>query len=340
MSGRYDALFKRAFSQPENAAALARCSLSSEMQAIFDWSSIRRLPGSFVNSGLRERHTDLLFQVQTTLGVVLIYILLEHQSGDDRRMPLRSACYMDRIWEAFDREHPAGPLPVILPLVISHSPNGWTAPRSFHELFDPQVLEFGPPLMRHVPSFDLIIDDLSRTSDDDLASRSLANFAKVVLWLLRDGRSQRLLDRMPRWAKLLQGLPGDSLEAVVSYLTSLFEDDELTWEKFRARLHTLAPEAEGEIMTLTEKWFQQGETKGREEGLEEGLQKGLQQGREQGLEKGRVEMLAKLLTLKFGELSEAAQARLASAGSGEIEQWIERVLFAGTLEQVLDESPS
>jgi hypothetical protein len=30
----------------------------------------------------------------------------------------------------------------------------------------------------------------------------------------------------------------------------------------------LAPAAEGDIMTLTEKWFQQGETKGREEGRE------------------------------------------------------------------------
>jgi hypothetical protein len=231
---------------------------------------------------------------------------------------------LDRIWESFDREHPRGPLPAILPLVITHSPEGWTAPRSFHELFDAELFELAPGLAQHVPSFELIIDDLRRTSDEDLASRAVANFAKVVLWLLRDGRRGKLLEKMPRWAKLLEGLPRPSLHAIVTYIAGVL-DDQVTWEEFRANLHKLAPRAEGEIMTLAEQWFHQGETKGLELGLS------------QGLSQGRLEVLSKLLALKFGDLSEPVQARLASASSGEIERWIERVLFANTLEQVLDE---
>jgi predicted transposase YdaD len=121
MSGRHDALFKVAFSQPANAAALACCSLSPPMQAFFDWSTMRLHPGSFVKEALADRHTDLLFEVQSALGKMLLYILFEHQSWNYIRMPLRLGRYMDRIWDGFDREHPSGPLPPILPLVITHS---------------------------------------------------------------------------------------------------------------------------------------------------------------------------------------------------------------------------
>ena len=51
-------------------------------------------------------------------------------------------------------------------------------------------------------------------------------------------------------------------------------------------------------------------------------------------------LLSKQLVLTFGDLPQAVQARLASASIGEIELWAERVLFANTLEQVLDEPNS
>lgn len=70
-------------------------------------------------------------------------------------------------------------------------------------------------------------------------------------------------------------------------------------------------------MTLAEQWFSQGEAKGHAQAL--------------------TKMLTKLLRSKFGELPESALSRLTSASMSELEMWIERVLSATTLEQVLDE---
>ncbi|MFV8754052.1 Rpn family recombination-promoting nuclease/putative transposase [Nannocystaceae bacterium ST9] len=309
MTGQpHDSLFKAAFQQPENAAALARCNLPSSLSAHFDWSTMRLTSGSFVDEQLARRFTDLLFEVQTDFGEALVYLLFEHQSSNHPRMPLRMSRYMDRIWTRFDRQHASGPLPPIVPLLISHAPEGWTAPRSFRELFDPAIFEHAPELARFVPDFELLVDDLRRTSDDDLARRALAAFAKAALWLLRDGRAGKLIETMPKWVGLLEGLSRPSLEAIVNYVVAV-ANDPMTWEAFRANLHQLAPRAEGDVMTLTEQWLNQGEAR----------------------------MLTKLLRSKFGELPESARSRVMSASPSELEAWIERVLVATTLEQVLGE---
>lgn len=50
---------------------------------------------------------------------------------------------------------------------------------------------------------------------------------------------------------------------------------------------------------------------------------------------GRAELLLKLLTIRFGPLSEAACARVESALEAELDAWAERVLSAPTLDEVL-----
>jgi predicted transposase/invertase (TIGR01784 family) len=321
MAASHDALFKAAFQNPENAAALVCCNLPSSVRNCFDWSTMRLVSGSFVDEKLRQYHTDLLFEVASAFGPVLVYLLIEHQSHNDPRMPLRIYRYMDQIWLRFESEHPGGPLPPILPVVVCHAKEGWTAPRSFHELFPAPLFERAPELARHLPSFDLVIDDLRRTSDDDLASRALAAFAKVVLWLLRDGRrGRRLMESMPAWVGLLEGMRRSWLDPIVEYVTGI-TDDPVIWETFCANVHELAPGVEEDIMTLAEQWFEEGKAEGKVEGEA----------------KGEAKVLTKQLTLKFGELPEPYRTRLASASVPELDVWAERVLFATSLAQVFDE---
>jgi hypothetical protein len=46
----------------------------------------------------------------------------------------------------------------------------------------------------------MIVEDLMRRSNADLAARSLGSFQKLALWLLRDARAPaRLLDSFDFW---------------------------------------------------------------------------------------------------------------------------------------------
>lgn len=65
-------------------------------------------------------------------------------------------------------------------------------------------------------------------------------------------------------------------------------------------------------------------------GREEGLARGLAKGREEG----RMQVLEHQLTLKFGPLPEHVRTRIEQATLIDLEQWLERVLFAGSLDEV------
>lgn len=70
---------------------------------------------------------------------------------------------------------------------------------------------------------------------------------------------------------------------------------------------------------------------GKEEGRAEGEAKGMAEGEA----KGKAETLRKLLSLKFGQLPESASLRLAAANQTDIDRWLERVLTANSLDDVL-----
>ena len=87
------------------------------------------------------------------------------------------------------------------------------------------------------------------------------------------------------------------------------------------------PEEVAEMTRFAERFLE----KGRQEGLEQGLEQGI----EQGIGQGEARILLRLLTLKFGPLPDTVQARVESADAETLLRWSERVLTAGTLDEVL-----
>ena len=61
----------------------------------------------------------------------------------------------------------------------------------------------------------------------------------------------------------------------------------------------------------------------------------IQKGVEQGLKEGESRLLLRLLTLKFGEPTPAQRARIEDADADTLLTWSERVLTAGSIEEVL-----
>jgi hypothetical protein len=68
----------------------------------------------------------------------------------------------------------------------------------------------------------------------------------------------------------------------------------------------------------------------------EGMEKGKAEGKAEGRAEGRVEIVLKLLTLRFGPISDAVQSRVRAAGDGQIDSLAERVLTARSLTEALN----
>ncbi|MBF0131922.1 MAG: PD-(D/E)XK nuclease family transposase, partial [Magnetococcales bacterium] len=74
---------------------------------------------------------------------------------------------------------------------------------------------------------------------------------------------------------------------------------------------------------------------GREEGREEGLEKGLEKGREEGRQEEAVTMLRRQLRKKFGSfLNAEVESRLSAATLHKLEEWMDRILDAKSLDDV------
>ena len=75
---------------------------------------------------------------------------------------------------------------------------------------------------------------------------------------------------------------------------------------------------------------------GMEQGMQQGMQQGIQQGVERGLQQGQEKVLEKLLTLRFGPLTEATRQRLQNADIQQLDRWVDNILTATSLEDLLN----
>lgn len=320
----HDALFKAAFENPQHGVGIFRGALPAAVADAIAWDTATRESGTFIDSELGDSFSDLLFSAQIHGGRALLYLLLEHQSTNDRAMPLRIYFYVGRIWERFRKEHPDEPPPLIVPVVVSHAPGGWTAPQSLQEMFEPNPVTI-PGLAELVPNFVLTIVDLAHLSNEEIKARALAAFPTLAFWALRDARDHvQLLANLGEWAEAFteagrtpHGVA--ALAQLIRYIAVV--TDGLHVDAFRAKIREYAPQAEAAVMTIAEEMRREGEARGRE------------QGRVQALS----DMLRKLVARKFGALSAAHEARIADATAEQLERYVERLLVAATIDAVFDE---
>ena len=179
--------------------------LPAKLAARIDFASLALRPGSYVDDALKERSSDLLFGAQIGGRPALVYILFEHQSTADGRMSFRLLRYMVRVWERWERDAPsAAKLPMILPVVLHHSEEGWSGGTAFEDLLDvdEDTLAAAAPF---VPRFRFVLEDISRETDEALRARAMTALATLVLWCLRHAREPEVLvERLGAWMDLVR----------------------------------------------------------------------------------------------------------------------------------------
>jgi hypothetical protein len=239
--------------------------------------------------------------------------VFEHQSTSDRRMAFRLLRYLVRIWEQWWADHPrAEALPVIVPVVLYHGKEPWSAPVALDALLDiPDALR--PAVTPHLAQFTYTVDDLSEIPDERLRARAMTALGRLVEACFKHARTRSdLLEILSDWADVVRevvvapnGL--EALALVMRYI--LLVNDHVEPEGLQAFLERVAgPDAKDAIMTAGERLIQQGERA----------------------------VLLRLLRQRFGnQVDSGTERRLATASAEQLATWIDRVLSAATLPDLL-----
>ncbi|MDX2055497.1 MAG: Rpn family recombination-promoting nuclease/putative transposase [Polyangiaceae bacterium] len=317
----HDALVRRIFSAPENAAAQFRATLPEGLLANLDLSTLSVEESSFVSQELRGTVVDMLYSAKYRGRPAYLYVLFEHMSTVDPLMPLRTLGSALQVWErhtekARSEGAPLLPLPLVLVQVLHHSERGWTAATRFEGLFDPEGLQ-DPEVRAATPHWGFLLDDVSRASDEDLRQRELGPMLTVALALLRDSRrGARLLRTIAAYTKEFEAILKRSggREAFLVFVLYVWTVTQGTVGQDALEALKAVSGAGEAVMTFAEELEARGEARGKAEGV-------------------RLVLLSQL-EAKFGSITDTVRERVSGAGVADCLRWSARLLEARSAGEV------
>lgn len=332
----HDALFKRVFGDVERGGALLRSILPEALTRAVDWSTLELRPSESVGPELRGLSSDLVFSGRMANRWVLFHVLVEHQSTPDPRMPYRVAEYLVRLWHSHGEVVDGRlELPLIVPIVVYHGARPWRVPLDLGATLSIDA-HLASELGSLTPRLCYLLDDLSQLNVAELKARGLPAFATLAIWALRSAFDRGFVSTAADLSGLFDQVAAaddaaQALASLIGYIGFISRPGEDLLAQVRTHL---SPRVREEVMELEEmlgrKKQEEGHALGRQEGRVQGRQEGLQEGRQEG----RVELLTKLLRLKFGALDAETERRVQGADEVELDRWAERVLTAERLADV------
>jgi predicted transposase YdaD len=328
---------KFAFSRREHAAGLLKAVLHPKLGEAVAWDTLVLENRSFVSPALRGRHIDLLFSARLAGEEVHFYFLVEQQRHVEKLMVLRMGSYLFDAWNDLVKDRPTlDRVPPILPILIHHSPTGWTAATAFPDIVAvPEA--FRPLLAPHVPSFEMAVVDVSPGRASRIVEGMLTGLGKMVLFCLSvAGDDERLAAGMARMAgafeAMLAGKDGvDALHAVLRYLLATHR--RLSPPRIVRLLEATTSDARKKVIMDELDVFR---VEGREEGRREGHREGHLEGRKAGRVEGIAQTLLRQLQARFGEVPADTRARVLAASPATLARWSLQVLTASTLASALE----
>jgi hypothetical protein len=209
-----DRAFRDALEQPANLRDVL-VEAVPDIAPHLEFDHTHYIKPDFLLEDWRGRESDLLCLIpyrvsETATELVLVCILLEHQSRPDALMPLRVLLYAvlfwEQQWKEYERHHEVGAtlrLTPVIPIVFHTGLREWSSNRSLAELFD------GPEALRaYAPQWPLVFWDLAaRTPEQLLVSDGpFAQFLAIVRAEQSDAeRFQQIITQLAEQLEPLAG---------------------------------------------------------------------------------------------------------------------------------------
>jgi predicted transposase/invertase (TIGR01784 family) len=332
--GEHDRGYRLLFSHPEMVADLLREFVREEWVRDLDFSTLEKVPGSYVTPDLSSRESDVVWRIRWGPDSLLyIYLLIEFQSTVDPFMALRMMVYLGLLCQDLVKRQDltrSGKLPPVLPLVLYNGHAPWSAAQEVAELIE----EIPDGLERYQPRLRYCLLDEMRMVDSEL--EPLRNLV-AALFRLEKSRDpedlQRILTPLIEWLRL----PGleELRRAFAVYVVKALLPARVPGIEIPevADLQEVKSMLAENVKEWTHQWKQEGIEAGRQEGLKEGLREGLKEGQEDALAKARG-VLLRDLEERFGPLPVAVQATVDAIAS--IEDLTDFVFRAGAASSLTD----
>jgi Putative transposase, YhgA-like len=320
----HDGFFRLVFGSPVHARAAIRA-LLPELAARLNLNRLTVLNGTFVDTELSRRHSDVCLSTYLDDHEALIYVLLEHQSSPDPLMPWRMLRYVVRVWERHLTEHPnTTRLPLVVPVVVHQGERAWSTPTELRDLIDIDPVT-AQTVEEYLPRFRFRLEDMGAADPAHmralLEARPFTPLGQISLFLLRDARGNPDLDvALEGWLNVMNRArrAPDGTEMLPAAFQYIVLVSDTPVDRLRKVVARLGPDVEEDFMTTADMLRAEGRAEGEAKGRAE----------------GRAETLTQLLTQKFGPLPDSAVAKLHAASTEQLEGWTGRVLSATTLDEV------
>jgi hypothetical protein len=324
----HDALYHRLFSHPLLVEQLIRAFVPEAMAVGLLFERMERVNAkghvAALDGGSHRREGDVIWRLPTGGGLDLfIYVLLEFQSRIDWWMAVRTQIYEGLLWQQLIAERklkPGDKLPPVLMLVLYNGEARWNAPDATAELI---ALPAHSPLWPWQPQIRYHVLDMAATAAGPPAAHD--NLAGLLFRLEQDQPPDALTTLVGEVIDWFRRHPGQEA------LRPLFQ--ELVAQAV-AGLGVPVPSAaeltemQTMLATLGERWKRDWLAEGRAEGVAQGVAEGVAQ--------GEAKALIRVAEQRFGPLPAVLRERIAAAEANVIEDWLDRVLTATSLETLFD----
>ena len=133
----HDASYKLLFSAPELVRDLVLGFIPDEWLHSLDYSTLEKMPGSYVTDDMRHRADDVVWRVKVGGEWIYLYILIEFQSKVDPWMAVRMMSYVGLLYQDLIKAKqvlPQRKLPPVLPIVLYNGDAPWKAATNIAEL--------------------------------------------------------------------------------------------------------------------------------------------------------------------------------------------------------------
>lgn len=260
--------------------------------------NIEKYNRKFVTKSLKSKESDIIYKIKDEN----VFILIEHQSTIDYKMPERITEYCIELIRNVIRGKSKNTIyPLIYPIVLYTGHKKWDVPLT---IGDKQEDYNSFPQLNY-PKYNLV--DINNYSKEELIKeRSLISKAMLFEKVKTKEEFEETM-----YLLMKKGLNREEvkcLKMILNYSNIINQKYPEEAEKWREKIK----EKEGVgSMTQFEKFFiqifderyQEAEEKGTKAGMEKGMQQGIQQGIQQGLEKGKkqekIEVVKRMLQMKM-----------------------------------------